>query len=84
EEWGVIKQINTVYLFSSTIMEWWIIREIENYNAETLKQKEKVFLNLMSHQQAEKVTNVIEYLSENKEATKSIVKWMDKLAAYFT
>ncbi|NEP81285.1 MAG: NACHT domain-containing protein [Okeania sp. SIO3B3] len=86
EQRGVIKrsteQENTVYLFSSIIMEWWIIREIENYNPETLKQREKVFLNLMSHKQAEKVTNAIEYLSENKEATKSIVKWVSKLARW--
>ncbi|NER06251.1 MAG: ATP-binding protein [Okeania sp. SIO3C4] len=87
EQRGVIKrtteQENTVYLFSSTIMEWWIIKEIENYNAEILKQRKKVFLNLMSHQQAEKVTDVIKYLSENQEAIKSIVKWVGKLAIYF-
>ncbi|MGD1700867.1 ATP-binding protein [Dapis sp. BLCC M229] len=87
EQRGVIKrsieQENQVYLFSSTIMEWWVIKEIENTNAETLKQREKVFLNLMSHQQAQKVTNVIKYLSENKEATKSIVKWEWKLSRCF-
>nr|WP_293104579.1 hypothetical protein [Okeania sp. SIO2F4] len=87
EQRGVIKrttkQENTVYLFSSTIMEWWVIKEIENTNAETLKQREKVFINLMSHQQAEKVTNVIKYLSENKEAIQSIVKWVSKLAMCF-
>lgn len=86
EQRGVIKisteQENTVYLFYSRIMEWWIIREIENSNPETLKQREKVFLNLMTHQQAEKVTNAIEYLSENKEAVKSIVKWVGKLARW--
>ncbi|NEO53471.1 MAG: AAA family ATPase [Okeania sp. SIO3B5] len=84
---GIIKrtaeQKNTGYLFYSTIMEWWVIREIENYNPETFKQMEKIFLNLMSHQQAEKVINVIKYLSENKEATKSIVKWVSKLAKCF-
>ncbi|WP_293158580.1 ATP-binding protein [Okeania sp. SIO2C9] len=86
EQRGVIKrtteQEKTVYSFSSTIMEWWVIKEIEKTNAKTLKQREKVFLNFMSHQQAKKVTNVIKYLSENKEAIKSIVKWVSKLAAY--
>ena len=84
EQRGVIKQTteqeNTVYLFSSAIMEWWVIREIENYHPETFKQMEKNFLNFISHPQAEKVKNVIKYLSENKEATKSIVKWVGKLA----
>ncbi|NES72038.1 MAG: hypothetical protein F6K24_46005 [Okeania sp. SIO2D1] len=64
-------------------MEWWIIKEVESTNAEKLKQREKVFLNLMSHQQAEKLTNAIKYLSENKEATKSIIKWVSKLAICF-
>ena len=78
-----VEQENTNYSFTSTIMEWWIIREIENYNGEILRQREKGFLNLMNHQQVEQVKNVMKYLSENKEATKSIVKWTDKLAAYF-
>ncbi|MCL2929247.1 MAG: ATP-binding protein [Trichodesmium sp. MAG_R01] len=86
EERGVIKgnreQENTGYLFSSTIMEWWVIKEVENTNVETLKEREKVFLNLMSHKQVKKVTSVIKYLSENKEAIKSVVKWVSKLATY--
>ena len=86
EERGVIKrtteQENSVYLFSSTIMEWWVIKEVENTKAETLKQREKVFLNLMSHKQVKKVTDVIKYLSENKKAIKSVVKWVSKLAMY--
>ncbi|MEM1169159.1 MAG: tetratricopeptide repeat protein [Cyanobacteria bacterium P01_H01_bin.35] len=87
EQWGIIKRNtekeNTVYLFYSTIMEWWVIREIENTDLETLRQRRKIFLNLMNHQQAEKVTNVIKYLSENKESIKSIVKWTSKLAICF-
>ena len=86
EERGVIKrtteQENSVYLFSSTIMEWWVIKEVENTNAETLKQREKVFLNLMSHKQVKKVTDVIKYLSENKKAIKYVVKWVSKLEMY--
>ncbi|NEQ34865.1 MAG: ATP-binding protein [Okeania sp. SIO3I5] len=87
EQRGVIKRITeqekTVYLFYSTIMEWWVIKEIENTNAEKIKQREKVFLNLMSHEQVEQVTGVIKYLSENQETVKSIVKWVGKLAMYF-
>lgn len=78
-----IEQEKTVYLFSSKIMEWWVIKEIENTDLEKIQQREKVFLNLMSHQQVEQVTNAIKYLSKNQEAIKSIVKWVSKLAAYF-
>lgn len=63
-------------------MEWWVIKEVENTNAETLKQREKVFFNLMNRNQVKKVTNVIKDLSENKEAIKSVVKWVSKLAVY--
>ncbi len=87
EQRGVIKRTTekekTVYLFYSTIMEWWVIKEIENTNTEKIKQREKVFLNLMTSQQVEQVTNVIKYLSENQETIKSIVQWMGKLAVYF-
>jgi len=87
EKWGVIKrtteQEKTVYLFDSTIMEWWVIKEIENTDVEEIKQRQKVFLNLMTRQQVEQVGNAINYLSENKEAIKSVLKWMGKLAEYF-
>ncbi|NEN91306.1 MAG: AAA family ATPase [Okeania sp. SIO3H1] len=90
QEWGVIKrnteQKKTAYLFYSTIMEWFIIRDIENFNAETLKEMKEMkeeFPSFMSPKKVEEVINVIKDLSENKEATKSIVKWVSKLARCF-
>ncbi|WP_237396071.1 AAA family ATPase [Okeania sp. KiyG1] len=86
EERCVIKQTveqeKTNYSFTSTIMEWWVIKEIENTNTEILKQREMVFANFMSRKQVDKVKDVINYLSEHKEAIKSIAKWVGKLAPY--
>ena len=77
-----VEQEDTNYSFISTIMEWWVIKEIENTNIEILKQREIVFANFMSRKQVDKVKDVINYLSEHKEAIKSIAKWVGKLAPY--
>jgi len=86
EERSVIKrtveQEKTNYSFTSTIMEWWVIKEIENTNIKTLKERERIFLNFMTRKQVDKVTNVISYLLEHKETVKSIAKWVGKIAPY--
>ena len=74
------EQENTNYSFTSTIMEWWVIKEIENTNTEELKERELVFLKFMSRKQVDKVKDVINYLLEHKETVKSIAKWVGKLA----
>ncbi len=74
------EQENTNYSFTSTIMEWWVIKEIENTNTEELKERELVFLKFMSRKQVDKVKDVINSLLEHKETIKSIAKWVGKLA----
>ena len=76
------EQENTNYSFTSTIMEWWVIKEIENTNTEELKERELVFLKFMSRKQVDKVKDVINSLLEHKETIKSIAKWVGKLAPY--
>ena len=76
------EQENTNYSFTSTIMEWWVIKEIENTNTEELKERELVFLKFMSRKQVGKVKDVINSLLEHKETIKSIAKWVGKLAPY--
>ncbi|NES86737.1 MAG: ATP-binding protein [Moorea sp. SIO2B7] len=80
EERGVIKNTiqedKTVYAFTSSMMEWWVIREIENSNEEELKQREKIFLNLMSRAQAGQVFNVIRQVWKHREEVKSLISWI--------
>lgn len=70
-----------VYQFASSLMEWWVIKEIENSDEASLQARQKVFLNLMSHRQAENVTTAIRWLWQHKEAVPSILAWLGKLSA---
>ncbi|MDJ0734991.1 MAG: ATP-binding protein [Nostocaceae cyanobacterium] len=78
EEQGVIvHQVNeqrTMYSFTSSIMERWVIQQVWNTDEESLKAREKVFLNLMSHKQAEKLTNAIGWLGQHKDDVIPILK----------
>ncbi|MBO1345974.1 MAG: ATP-binding protein [Hormoscilla sp. GUM202] len=87
EQRGVIKRSvdsdGTIYSFSSSIMEWWVIKEIENSNEEGIQERQKMFLDLMSRKQAERVKTVIRYLWEHRDDVKSMVEWIGKLAGAF-
>jgi len=75
-----VKEGKTVYSFASSMMEWWVVKEIENTDEAALQQRQKLFLNLMSHKQAEKVTTAIRWLWQHKEEVPSILQWIGKLA----
>jgi len=82
---GVIKRAlqaeKTTYFFASSIMEWWVVKQIQNSNETELQQRQKVFLNLMSHRQAEKVTTAIRWLWQHKDEVPSILEWIGKLTS---
>lgn len=63
QERGVIQHTvsegKTVYSFTSSMMEWWVIQEIQNSNEEKLLARERVFLNLMSREQVQKTQQAI-------------------------
>jgi hypothetical protein len=71
------------YAFASSMMEWWVVEEMENSTEETLEARKKVFLNLMSNRQALIVTNAIRWLWENKEQLPSILQWLAKVSSAF-
>lgn len=87
EQRGIIvrsfKEEKLNYSFASSVMEWWVIKEIENSDDDALQQREKVFLNLMSHKQLKQVTNVVRALWEHKDDVQSLVKWVGELAGAF-
>ncbi|NDJ15959.1 ATP-binding protein [Myxacorys almedinensis] len=70
-----------VYQFASSLMEWWVVKEIANRDEASLQARQKLFLNLMSHRQAENVTTAIRWLWDNREAVPSILAWLGKLSA---
>lgn len=82
EEKGIIKHIERdgkyVYVFTSTMIEWWVLKEIENSNEDELEKREKIFLKIMSRGQTEQVSNVIKLVWKNREGVKSLVKMISK------
>jgi hypothetical protein len=89
--WGVVvrqmHQGKVSYSFASSVMEWWVIKEIEELAGDTqksLEDRQKVFLNLMSKKQATQVTNAILYLWDHREEIPAMAEWLGKLAGAFS
>lgn len=85
EEQGIIvsktQAQKRVYCFTSVIMERWVIQEISNSDDPSLQQRQKVFLNLMSHAQAQRVTLAIRWLWQHKEEIPSLLEWFARVSA---
>ncbi|BAY12526.1 ATP-binding protein [Calothrix sp. NIES-2098] len=83
EERGVILRTldegKTVYAFNSSMMEWWVIQEIYNTNEAQLEGREKVFLNLMSREQAATVKKAIRWVWQHRDIVQSLVWIIRKL-----
>ena len=83
KERGIIKQTEkegkTVWEFASSMMEWWVVKEIENSDETELKKREKIFLQLMSREQVEGVTQVIKQVWQHKGVVQSVIKAIAKL-----
>ncbi|MEH2053043.1 MAG: AAA-like domain-containing protein [Nostoc sp.] len=91
EEQGVIKRTanngNIAYLFTSSLMEKWVIQEIWNFDDDLLAKRQKEFLNLMSHQQAENMKNAIVWVGKYRNDVISSLKFIypivEKLIKFF-
>lgn len=76
-ERGILKQVEGEkihYAFCSSIMEWWVIKQIENSDQEELKKRQRTFLNLMSRQQAGRVNTAIGWIWQNKDKIVPIIQ----------
>ena len=82
---GIIKRREqggkATYSFASSLMEWWVVKKIQNSTETELQERQKVFLNLMSHKQAEKITATIHWMWEHKDEVPSILQWIGKVIA---
>ncbi len=87
EERGLVKFVQGSkhqYQFSSSVMEWWVIKEIENCkNEEELEQRQKVFSNL-SRKQLEQIKSVTKQIWQRKDIIKSLVKYSGEMIRAFT
>ncbi len=72
-----------VYIFFSSIMEWWVVKEIErNPNLPDLSTREKVFLNLSSLQ-VEQMRAILKQVWQYKDTAQSIAGWVGGLSGAF-
>jgi len=68
------------YQFSSSMMEWLVIRKIQNRDKETLKRDQGMFLNLTDAQSTEMLMNIIHELQLHKELMLSFSNWLERLS----
>jgi len=83
EERGVIKRpsppTDTAYAFASSMMEWWVIQELETSDEAILTGRERILLNLMSRDQVEQVKAIIRQVWQQREAVQSLIEWIVRL-----
>ncbi|NEO16936.1 MULTISPECIES: ATP-binding protein [unclassified Moorena] len=72
------------YVLTSSIMERWVIQELWQTNNTLLEDRQKVFLNLLSHTQAHQVTEAIKWLWQHQEKVKIALAWVTKVLAAFS
>ncbi len=71
------------FAFASSIMEWWVISEIENLDDEAaLRERETIFLNI-SNKQAEQFKGVLRQVWNHKDAIGSAAGWVGQLIGAF-
>ncbi|MDZ8183940.1 MAG: ATP-binding protein [Nostoc sp. ChiSLP02] len=87
EEQGVVKTNEIdgkkIYSFTSPNMEKWVVQEVWNTNDDAVKKRQKVFLNLMSKEQVEKVTNAMNWFWMHKDKVPSTLKLISTLMGNF-
>ncbi|NEQ80601.1 MAG: ATP-binding protein [Moorea sp. SIO2I5] len=81
EQGGIISHQDL--LFTSSIMERWVIQELWQTNHPLLEDRQKVFLNLLSHTQAQKVTEAINWLWQHQDKVKTALAWVSKVSGVF-
>ncbi|MBD2438988.1 ATP-binding protein [Nostoc sp. FACHB-110] len=87
EEQGIIihktnienKRSPNIYTFTSTIMERFVIQEIWNTENTNIQNRQRVFLRLMSHEQVNKVTELVQWLGKHQKDIFSVLETSVKL-----
>lgn len=87
EDRGVITSSSTdtgtFYSFTSSLMKKWVTEEILKTSNTLVKDREKEFLNLISHGQVGKVKEVVTWLGNHPENVKSVLDWIAKVVPVF-
>ena len=89
EEQGVIVitssaiETEKFYSFTSPLMKKRVIQEILQTPEQSIRDREKEFMNLMSHGQVNKVKEVVTWLGKHPEQVGSVLDWITKVVPLF-
>ena len=87
EEQGVItsspRDNEKFYSFTSPLMKKWVIQEILQTPEQSIRDREKESMNLMSHGQVNKVKEVVTWLGKHPEQVGSALDWITKVVPLF-
>ncbi len=73
----------TFYSFTSSLMKKWVTEDILNTSDNLVKDREKEFLNLISHGQMKKIGEFISWLKNHLDIVEQCLNWQLKLYKYF-
>lgn len=87
EEQGIIISSFTptgnFYSFTSLLMKKWVTQEILNTPEKLIRDRERVFISLISHGQVKRIQEVVTWLRNNPERVKSVLDWIIKIVPVF-
>ena len=66
----------------SPIFDWWILKEIESADPEKLNNRRKVWGNLLTQKQAEKLEQIVDLARENKELIREFARIVIKMTGW--
>ena len=67
------------YSFASLIMQRWVMQEVWNTDNQLVRERERVFIKLISHKQLGQINSILQH----KDELLSTVEWFGKLFAAF-
>lgn len=73
----------TFYSFTSSLMKKWVTEDILNTSDNLVKDREKEFLNLISHGQMKEIGEFISWLKNHLDIVEQCLNWHLKLYKYF-
>jgi hypothetical protein len=87
EEQGVITsnplEPEKFYSFTSSLMKKWVIQEILQTPEQSIRDREKEFMNLISHGQVNQVKEVVTWVAKHPEQVGSVLDWITKVVPVF-
>ena len=83
EERGVIRsqveEDKTIYYFASSLMEWWVIQELQNSDLEQIREREILFRGLIGRRGYGQIKKIVKIIKQNPEAVQRVFHFIRKI-----